>query len=177
MTEARVGLDAHCLSYILAAASGAKAEVLSLEEEAKALVRAWFYMPGRFFVTETVKTECGAITEQAKEALHAAFTSETYWGLPIKNRALVTTRTGEFAALHSGAGDCRVLAEAEDAELEVLLTYDRKFKNRLGGASKSVKVLQPSEFWRGLSIPKGSPPRLQPSQDNPLSLQQWWLWQ
>jgi hypothetical protein len=177
MTASRVGLDSNCLSYLIDAATRASAGSTPVSVEGTALLRILFYVPGRFFVTDTVAEECRDIRNPEKLAIHTSFTSYTYWGIPINDLVKVSERAKSLSPLHSGDADCLVLAEAEDAELDVLLTYDRNFL-KLGAASGTVvKLSRPSEHWASLSIPRSSPLVNRPTQGNPLEGQSWWLWE
>lgn len=176
MTEQRVGLDSQCLSYLIDAASGVTEPTDPLAEERKALLRAWFYGPGRFFVSETVLSECARIRGTERRQLHESFGAITYWGLPIRDAGAVAKREAEFARLHPKASDCRILAEAEDLVLDTLLTYDEQLMKRLSSASSTVALATPSDFWLHLAIPRGAKPHSIPHATNPLSGQSWWRW-
>lgn len=147
-----------------------------ITEEGIALIRIWLYLPGRFFITDTISKECSSISETIKLQTHSSFASHTYWGVPVKDIARTVARADELIALHGGRGDCLALAEAEDAGLDVLLTYDKRFL-KLGSASQSsVQLHRPTEYWSGLAIPKGAPLANRPTQGNPLEGQLWWRW-
>ena len=75
---------------------------------------------------------------------------------------------------HSGANDCRILAEAEEIGLDILLTYDADFCKRLTGRSKVVALLRPSLYWSKLAIVRGAQPITIPHHSNPLSDKTWW---
>jgi len=176
MTDQRVGLDSQCLSYVIDAANGVIEPTDSLADERKALLRAWFYGPGRFFVSETVLSECTRIRDTERRALHESFGEITYWGLPVRDAGAVAKRAAEFALLHPKTSDCRILAEAEDLLLDTLLTFDEQLMKRLSPASSTVVLATPSSFWLGLGIPRGARPRSIPHLTNPLSGQSWWRW-
>jgi hypothetical protein len=177
MNHLRVGLDSNCLSYLISAAMQGSADSTAIGEEGTALLRIWFYAPSRFFVTETVAKECSGIRDSQKLTAHGSFTSQTYWGVPVSRPAVVNVRTSQLCLFHAGKADCLALAEAEDSELNVLLTYDRAFL-RLGQMTKTpVALRRPSEHWASLSIPKGAPLTNRPSQGNPLEGQSWWRWE
>lgn len=176
MTEQRVGLDSQCLSYLIDAASGVTEPTDLLVDERKALLRAWFYGPGRFFVSETVLSECARIRGTERRQLHESFGAIIYWGLPIRDAGAVAKREAEFGRLHPKASDCRILAEAEDLVLDTLLTYDEQLMKRLSSASPTVALATPSSFWLSLGIPRGAKPHSIPHATNPLSGQSWWRW-
>jgi hypothetical protein len=175
--DLRTGLDSNCLSYLLSAASNELAENEALFAEGVALNRLWFYVPGRFYITDTVATECSEISNPEKKALHSSFTSHTYWGVSVRNRTSVAQRVDTLRLLHTGPGDCSALAEAEDAELDTLLTYDKDFLKFKDIFRSKVALTRPSELWASLAVPRGVKPILRPVLGNPLENQRWWLWQ
>lgn len=177
VNDLRAALDSNCLSYLLSAASGELTENETIFAEGVALIRLWFYVPGRFYITDTVAAECSKIPNLEKKALHSSFTSYTYWGVPVCNQAAVAERVERFKLLHHGVGDCSALAEAEDAGLNVLLTYDRDFLKFNDRFESKVALTRPSELWASLAVPRGSMPVLRPVLGNPLEGQRWWLWQ
>jgi predicted nucleic acid-binding protein len=170
-------LDSNCLSYLLSAASGELAENEALFAEGVALIRLWFYVPSRFYVTDTVAAECSEISNLEKKTLHSSFTSYTYWGVPVRDQASVAQRLDMLKLLHHDAGDCAALAEAEDAELDVLLTYDKDFLKLEDRFRSKVALTRPSELWASLAVPRGAQLVLRPVLGNPLQSQPWWLWQ
>jgi hypothetical protein len=176
MNDLRAALDSNCLSYLLRATCGELTDNEAIFAEGVALIRLWLYVPGRFFITDTVAAECSEIPNAEKKALHSNFTSYTYWGVPIRNQATVDERAKEFSVFHRGTGDCKALAEAEDAELNVLLTYDRDFLKLKETFGSKVTLTKPSELWASLDIPRGAKPVSRPAYENPLEQQQWWLW-
>ena len=77
---------------------------------------------------------------------------------------------------HSRENDCRILAEAKDLDLDVLLSYDRNFVKRLSGVEKAVTLIRPSDYWVSLGIPRGATPETVPANSNPLAAESWWRW-
>src|ERR1035437_8556120 len=123
MDGQKVGLDSQCLSYLIDAANGVAEPTDPLADERKALLRSWFYGPGRFYISETVLAECARIRGEERRQLHESFGAITYWGMPVRNAGTGASREAEFFLLHPKADDCRILAEAEDLALDILLTY------------------------------------------------------
>lgn len=174
--EPRVGLDTQCLSYLLDAIAGIGEPTDSLAEERKALVRIWLYCPWTYYLTETVVTECAQIHHVERREFHASFIQTLFLDLPVQNVVSVEARTSELLSFHAKRQDCQVLAEAEDLELNTLLTYDHQFLRRLGPQSHIVKLATPSSYWLSLGIARGTRPKTVPHLTNPLSAQSWWRW-
>jgi len=176
MQPGRIGIDSNCLSYLINAASSEARAETATSEEGVALVRIWFYGTERLHVTETVAAECSEIKDPGKKAIHAAFTSQTYWGVPVINAEAVRKRADALKQLHRGSGDRFALAEAEDAELSILLTYDKAFLKLDGLSNSTVCLAKPSDYWRKLNLPRGAKPIVQPAFGNPLEIHRWWVW-
>ena len=171
-----VGLDSQCLSYLIDAVHFAQPAADAIEEQKLALVQIWLYAPIDPFVPETVKTEYARIGPLDRRELHDRFVAVHVIEPAIQDSQAVTARTKALMARHSKEHDCRVLAEAEDLELDVLLTYDFDFRKRLGAASSKPAVLTPLEYWDQLAIPHGAIPRRTPHASNPLRDEAWWRW-
>lgn len=74
---------------------------------------------------------------------------------------------------HPKEKDCTLLAEAELASINVLLTRDEQFRNRLNPIS-SVEIIFPSDFLESMDIQKKAAPKFSPLEPNPLSGKSWW---
>lgn len=167
-----VGLDSQCLSYLIEAMSVTAAPVGDLAPQKLALFRCYLYRPGGLHVTPTVTAEWHRIRDADRLALHGSY-SQTLIGetQPINQRQ-IDARTIALDVFHSDADDCRILAEAEDASLSVLLTFDTRFIDRLQPHT-TVTLTRPTDFWASLSVPRGARPATEPRADNPLSLVSW----
>lgn len=175
--DPKVALDTQCFSYLLDAIAGIEEPTDVLAEERKALVRSWFYMPGTFYLSQTVVAECEQIRQAERREFHASFVRALlFLNLPVHDTATVNARTEKLLCFHAKRNDCRVLAEEEDLQLKHLLTYDRLFLQRLGPISKAVVIKTPVAYWESLCIPKGARPKTVPHETNPLSQQSWWRW-
>ena len=95
---------------------------------------------------------------------------------PVSDVTAVKARYQWYLLLHPKERDCRILSEAEDFDLNVLLTYDFDFLQRLQGQSPTVALLRPSALWQQLGIPRGTRPEKAPHPTNPLSQETWWEW-
>jgi len=175
MKEQRVGLDSQCFSYLLDALEGVRDPMDSLAEERKALVRIWLYTPGTFYLTDMVIRESTRIRAEGRRLMHDSWRGVHFVDVPILHPKVVEQRALSLTKSHAHLADCRILAEAEDQNLQVLLTYDDAFIRRLGASSK-VALTTPSGFWTELGIPRGAQPNTIPDPSNPMSQETWWHW-
>lgn len=172
----RIGLDTQCFSYLLDAIGGIDEPIDPLADERKALIRCWFYLPETFYLPTTVVAECQAIRNEGRKELHESFIRTLFLDLSIQNHAAVEARVSELLGAHPSEKDRRVLAEAEDLNLAVLLTYDHDFLSHLSSVPKTVRISKPSTYWASVGVPRGAKPRMVPHPTNPLSQQSWWRW-
>ena len=142
-----VGLDSHCLSYLLDAIAGIAEPTDGLGEERKALIRIWFYTPETYYLTETVVLETAAIQAVERRDFHESFIRTNFLDIPVRNRDLVVRRAETLFLSHPECNDCLVVAEAEELELDALLTYDQDLLKRLAHRASGVLVTKPSSAW------------------------------
>ena len=172
-----VGLDTQCLSYLLDGIDGIEEPTDLLVDERKALLRSWFYTPGTFILTETVISEVSKIKNIDRREFHEGFIRTLFLDYAVRDLTEVQARATQFEVNHpKKSNDCLILAEAEELEIDFVLTYDNKFWKRLRHASSTTKLMKPSEYWDYLGIKKGSKPVTVPHNTNPLSNQSWWRW-
>lgn len=179
-----VGLDSNCLSFLLdcieniSEPTGQSPNEQLVVDEKIALLRLWFYKPGSFsfVLTETIISEVARIRKVERREFHESFIRTLFIDYPVRDHAAVQARTEQFAAHRTGRSDCQILAEAEELELKVLLTYDKDFLKKLATVSATTEIMNPSSFWDSLGIPKGAEPVTIPHHTNPLSKQSWWRW-
>ncbi len=174
--DPKVGLDSQCFTYLIGALAKVAEPTDELAEERKALIRSWFYMPGTYYLPQTVVTECQQIRTTELREFHTSFVASLFITLPIKRPGAAAVRAVELRSIHPGLNDCRILAEAEDLGLKHLLTFDRDLLQRLGSSSNTVTIQTPSAYWSSLAIPRGANLRTSPHESNPLSQETWWRW-
>jgi hypothetical protein len=85
----------------------------------------------------------------------------------------VEQRTKELLIHHVNEKNCRLVAEAERAQVEALLTSDRDLIRDLRGRC-AVSLARPGDFWRSLGIPKDAMPVWVPSIHSYLGEHSWW---
>jgi predicted nucleic acid-binding protein len=71
--------------------------------------------------------------------------------------------------------DCRVVAEAELAEADALLTFDKTLQKNLGSHAR-LRLLAPLEYWTALAIPHRATPVREPDKSHPLYHADWLRW-
>lgn len=177
MSSLRVGLDSQCLSYLLDAINEVNEPRDPLASEKKALIRSWFYLEkGTFFIAETVMKEVANMRASDRRDFHESFVRTLFHDFPVCNASAVACRALYFHSIHPELNDCRILAESEEHEIDVLLTYDDNFRRRLATASSTIRLMTPCSYWDSLGIQKGALPKTVPHHTNPLSTQTWWNW-
>lgn len=172
----QVGLDSQCLSYLLDGIAGISEPTDPLASEKIALLRSWLYRSGTFTLTRTVVAEVANIPDVERRELHQSFMRTLFLDYPVQDVEAVQTRAELFQSKHPMLSDCRILAEAEELGLDVLLTYDNDFWRRLQNSSATTRLIKPSVYWADLGVPHGAQPKTVPHHTNPLSPQSWWRW-
>lgn len=136
-----------------------------------ALLRSWFYPAGTFILTETVVSEVANIPSAERRELHEGFIRTLFLDYPVRDADAIHARARQFQSKHPKVNDCRILAEAEELGLDVLLTYDHSFWKRLRNSSATTSLMKPLDYWASLGVPHGVQPRTVPHQTNPLALE------
>lgn len=126
----------------------------ALADQRIALFRILLYREGGLSISPTVRAEYQRIRDVVRAEFHENWTTLFPEAQPI-NPSRVDKRTNELLAFHSDADDCRILAEAEDAGLSVLLSLDSKFIVRLSRMTV-LSILRPFEYWTSLNISRGA---------------------
>jgi len=172
----RIGVDSQSVSYIIDAMQNVVEPKGRLAPEKTALFRIYLYLPGTFFVTPTVISECSLIPDTKRRELHDSFFTVFFAEVIVENQNTVDHRAMELTRLHRGENDCRILAEAEHGNLDTLLTYDTEMISHLADVSLTTRLARPTEVWATLGVPKGAKPDKVPHSTNPLGREAWWKW-
>ena len=175
-TYIQIGIDSQCLSYLIDAMDGVSEPTDALACERKALLRLYLYLPGTLYVTPTVLTECAQIRQTDRCELHASFCDVLFNEVSVTKENEVQSLAEKYRANHSGANDCRILAEAVHGGLSALVTYDGDFISHLRYMEKMLVLDRPSTIWESMNIPQGTKPDKHPHLTNPLSREEWWKW-
>lgn len=145
-----------------------------LAAEKVALFRTYLYTPGTLFVTRTVIDECARIRDVERREIHDSYIRVLFGEWQIGNEQSIQTRASELESHHRKKPDCRILAEAEEAQFSALLSFDKRFVTRLSDLALGVQLIQPSIYWATLGIGAGSKPDKVPHSTNPLANEEWW---
>ena len=177
--RASVGVDTNVLAFLAQAASGvydpaADADAI-LKPERVAAYRVFLYSPC-IAVTPTVNEEIERTTDPRERAELVGWRHTLFVELLDVHPGAVEARTRRFRQHHTGERDCRIVAEAELAGLDVLLTFDKTLRKHLDGHSTPLRLRYPSEYWAELQIPRGQVPGSSPDPTNPIHTATWWRW-
>lgn len=179
MTTDRVGLDSQCLSFLIDIIYATSRPREEIAEQQLALLRIYLYGGITLEVTASVNSECMKIRNNEYADSHSSFMRTLFGVSPIKNPSAISYRADFFQEFHVGKksrNDCEILAEAEDAGFDVLLTFDTNFYTRLSEKVTGIRLMQPTAYWLELAIPRGANLRTVPHYSNPLAQQNFWQW-
>lgn len=147
---------------------------VALEREAAFRV---FLHAERIFALPTVNEQVARIPDADFRDLHKGFYL-VHLEEPRLDASTVAARAQELGQYHKGGAakeDCQIVAEAELAGADVLLTFDGLLRKRLGLHAR-LRLLAPSEYWIALAVPRGATPAREPEMSHPLSDATWWRW-
>lgn len=174
-SDYQIGLDSQCLSYLIDGLETLTPPAGELATIRVSLARLYFYTPGTLWVTPTVEAECARIRNETRRALHASWMGVLFGVRQPVDPRRVEEREAQLRAHHPGEADCRIVAEAESAELRVLVSNDDDLRKHLKSSTK-LALRRPEELWNELRSPRGAQPSKLPQPSNPLSSQDWWRW-
>jgi hypothetical protein len=178
----RIAFDSHVVTFFLQANQygydPAEDGDSVLATERVAAFRLWIYGSNPIAVP-TVFKECKDVPDAMKNREHFnwnAYHLEEVLAQEL-DAAQIDARVAELAILHSGANDCRIVAECEDkaARVDALATFDSELIKHLKDEARIV-VATPYDCWQRLAIPHGAAPSSVLSADHPLVKVVWWRW-
>jgi hypothetical protein len=144
------------------------------DAESVSAVRIYFYITHPL-ITPTVVAE----VEQANELVLSKWKNDHFEEIAAPDdfyRGCVKGMAERYIDYHPDPRDCRVVAEAECAKVEALLTLNADLVRGLSGRSEVISVVSPSEYWRSAHVPRGSRPQTTPADENPVAGATWWRW-
>ena len=141
------------------------------------MLRIYFYGGEPYYVLPSVELEYNRIRNDLTKEQHKLVSRVLFldynWNL---DTLILKERTQELLAHRAGDKDCQIVAEAELAGFEILLTCDADLRKRLESRTNNLTILAPKEYWDSLEIPRGEKPKFQPTRSNPLFYAKWWKW-
>jgi hypothetical protein len=168
----RVALDVDVLTLLVNALTWRGGS--EPDAEAVSAARIFFYITNPL-ITPTVAAEI----EQANEPLLSNWKNYHFEEIAAPDdfyRGCVKGMANRYVDYHPDPRDCRVVAEAECAKVEALLTLDAELVRGLSGRSEVISVVSPLQYWQAAQVPRGTSPRTSPSQGSPLLGADWWRW-
>jgi len=176
----KIAFDSNALTYFVESFSreyDPSSDHSPLREERIALLRCFFYLDDVPFLLPEVGKEYQRIKSDDHKRLHAVTVSfqfnEVVWKLDEKS---IDKLRREFFERHPKHSDCQILAEAEVAKMNILLSCDGDFLKKLAANTDKVCLLKPSLYWERLHLPKGCPIRIEPLEGHCLFGKDCWKW-
>ncbi len=126
-----VAVDSNMLTYLHDATSPSFDPTAdpsdNLVVQKLALVRTLFYWNGTLQIVPTVSVEYQRIRDSARRQSHDVFAMVLFEEVVNLDLQEVESLRNYFLRFHADIDDCQIVAEAELAEMEVLLTCDEYF--------------------------------------------------
>lgn len=181
MRERVVALDSDVWTYLMQANTlgydPAQDPDKNLAREKSAVFQVFLYVD-RIVILPTVKCQVARITDADRRSQHQGF-GQVHLDEPLVDEASVVARARNLNQYHKGGQgeeeDCRIVAEAELANVDVLLSFDTDLRTRLTPHAR-LPLQAPFEYWKTLAIPRGTKPRREPDRCHPLYTAAWWHW-
>lgn len=176
-----VALDSDVTTYLMQANTAgydpARDCDMEVAPERKAAFLVFLHIE-RIVALPTVRRQVARIADTDLRALHQGF-ELIHLDEPRLDEATVAIRARELEQYHKGGPgeeeDCRIVAEAELAGADALLSFDEDLRKRLGPHAR-LRLLAPSEYWTALGITQGTRPPKEPDRSHPLYSSAWWRW-
>lgn len=171
----RVGLDTNCANYLFETMNNydpTKDNDKKLKTERLALIRIFLYL-NNLCELPSMRGELKGIKDKIKRNQWSLHNLVNLGKVGNLDQSVISKLSDCYQKSHNQRKDCLILAEAETAKLDFLLTCDEKFIKHLKGKTK-VCLTKPSQYWRKLRLPKNSSPKVLPHVTNPLYSQNWY---
>ena len=170
--DTRVALDLDVFSRLVRALSWAGGA--DPDAESVAATRIYFYLT-KPLLTPTVVGEI----EQRNDPLEIVWRNHHFGEIAEPDdfyRGCVKGMSERYVDYHPDPRDCHLVAEAECAKVEALLTLNRELIRGMHGRAEVIGIMQPSAYWQRMQLTRGAPRRIEPSPESPLAGAQWWRW-
>jgi predicted nucleic acid-binding protein len=172
-----IAIDSNSLTYLITAMEpnyDPLHDEPSNRKERMSMLRIFLYQGTPFYILPQVIKEYNDIHIYEWKNMHGSTVGALLIEFRIVNKkAVIDQRRDAFLKVHKKYKDCQLLAEAEAAGMNVLLTRDKKFKNKLFEMT-TVKIMYPSKYWESLSFQSRIKPAIMPAESNPLFGKTWW---
>jgi len=177
MKEVPIAFDSNTLTYFLTA-NGGNLQPGVLAPEVVAALRLFLYLDGIPHILPQTSRETASIRDAAKRDEHLNWIWYHFEEVLPEwlDAAQVERRTQELLQWdRSGGSDCRMLAEAENYHVAVIISKDTAFRKRLQQHTR-VKLRSAGDYWAELALPRGIGPVLEPKRGHPLFDLESWRW-
>ena len=172
-----ISIDSNSLSYLIEASDpdyNPDDDEKSNFLERISMLRIFLYTGLSCAILPQVYRETEDIEVNERKEIHISTLAVLFHKIqPVWTDHELANRVRILNKFHPKEKDCRLLAEAELSNIDVLLTRDKKLRNRLKEHSK-VEIVFPSDFIKRLNINHGGIPMYTPHETNPLSKKSWW---
>lgn len=178
--RASVGVDTNILAFLAQAARGMydpAADAHRVLRPERVTAYRVFLHSACIAVTPTVHEEIQRTADPRERAELAGWKDALLVELLDVHPDAVEARTRWLRRHHTWERDCRIVAEAELAGLDVLLTFDKTLRKGLDGRTAPLRIRYPSEYWAELQIPRGQMSLQSPVPTKPLHTASWWRWE
>lgn len=167
----RVALDVDVLELLVDALNWRAGA--APDPESITTVRIYFYLTNPV-VTPTVVTEA----ERANEPVRSSWKHYHFEEIRQDDfyRGCVKGMAERYIDYHPDPRDCRLVAEAECAKVQALLTVNDALIRGLSGRIEAITVARPSEYWNSAHVLRGTWPQNTPAEGTPLATASWWRW-
>lgn len=172
-----ISLDSNALTYLIEAIDP-DYDPLNDQQlnylQRVSMIRIFLYGGLRCGILPQVLKEVGDISKEKWRDAHESTAGVLFHEvIPNWSKNDLKMRKEVLLKSHPKEKDCTLLAEAEFAGINVLLTRDEQFRNRLNPIS-SVEIIFPSDFLESMDIQKMATPKFCPLESNPLHGKSWW---
>lgn len=173
-----ISLDSNALTYLIEAIDPSYDPFQDEQSnylQRVSMIRIFLYGGLNCGILPQVFKEVGDISKEKWREIHESTAGILFHELTLKcSEVDLKMRKKELLKAHPKEKDCTLLAEAEFAGINVLLSRDEQFRNRLTPLT-SVKIIFPSDYLALMNIPKCTKPKFSPLESNPLSGKSWWI--
>lgn len=172
-----ISIDSNSLTYLIQAS---EPEYEPSEDEESnyiqkvSMLRIFLYGGLTCGILPQVYQETNDISDRNLKDIHESTLGVLFHNIhPTCTDVELINRVDELLEKHPKIKDCQLLAEAEFSGIDVLLTRDHRFRNRLNDVSE-VELVFPSDFVKRMDFKKGDTPKFYPLESNPLYRKEWW---